>query len=259
MPATKRKPADPVHPVLRRFCDALEDMYGDRIERIVLYGSRARGEAHSESDYDVAVFLRDLSDRRAEERRLWGLTAELRDATEEDIHAIPFPAGSYGKRTPLMHAIRQDGIDLGPPGPPLSSYAPSRTQEAGMSPEAAHFLAQAREALRRAQGNLAMDFAEEAGRHGYMAALHAARGLIFERSGRFVKTHKGVKARFAFLARDEPSIDAELRSFLASGFELKRLADYFEPGDRQVSVEEARSAIETATRFVDRITALLNQ
>src|SRR5438046_433931 len=103
MPATKRKLTDPTaDPVLRRFCDALHHEYGDRVERIVLYGSRARGEAHPDSDYDVAVFLKDMADRRAEERRLSRLVSELWDATQEDIQAVPFPAGSYGKRTPLM-------------------------------------------------------------------------------------------------------------------------------------------------------------
>src|SRR5207248_6453111 len=118
-------------PVLRRFCAALEAMYGERIERIVLFGSRARGEAHHESDYDVAVFLKDLADWRAEQRRLMDLKLELIDETGEDIQAIAFPAGSYGERTPLMHEIRLDGIDLGPAGPPLSLYSPSKTQEDG--------------------------------------------------------------------------------------------------------------------------------
>jgi predicted nucleotidyltransferase len=49
-------------PILRRFRTALEALYGDRIERVVLFGSRARGEARDDSDYDVAVFLRDLAD-----------------------------------------------------------------------------------------------------------------------------------------------------------------------------------------------------
>jgi uncharacterized protein len=43
-------------PILVRFRSALEALYGDRIERVVLFGSRARGDAHPESDYDVAVF-----------------------------------------------------------------------------------------------------------------------------------------------------------------------------------------------------------
>ena len=38
-------------------------MYGDRLERVVLYGSRARGDAREDFDYDVAVFLRNMPDR----------------------------------------------------------------------------------------------------------------------------------------------------------------------------------------------------
>jgi uncharacterized protein (UPF0332 family)/predicted nucleotidyltransferase len=255
---SKPKFADPAaDPVLRRFCAALEAIYGERIERIVLFGSRARGEAHRESDYDIAVFLRELTDWRAEQRRLMDLKLQLIDATGEDIQAIPFPAGSYGARTPLMHEIRLDGIDLGPPGPPLSLYSPSKTQEDGMSPEAALYMAKARRLLGQAQGNLSMEFFEQAGRLAYSAAFNAAQALIFERSGRAVKTHKGVRARFGLLTKNEPSIDSGLRSFLESGFELKRIADYFEIGDRDVSSGEAREAIDTATRFVDSVAGLL--
>ena len=40
-----------------RFRQALDKVYGDKIERVVLFGSRARGDARPGSDYDVAVFL----------------------------------------------------------------------------------------------------------------------------------------------------------------------------------------------------------
>jgi len=255
---SKPKLADPTaDPVLRRFCAALEAMYGERIERVVLFGSRARGEGHKESDYDVAVFLKDLTDRQVERRRLADLERALMAETGEEIDAKPFPAGSYGERTPLMHEIRLDGIDLGPAGPPLSLYSPSRTEEDGMSPEAALYMAKARRLLQRAQGNLSMEFFEQAGRLAYSAAFNAAQALIFERSGRVVKTHKGVRARFGLLTKNDQSIDSALRSFLESGFELKRIADYFEIGDRDISSEEARDAIETATRFVDSVAGLL--
>jgi uncharacterized protein (UPF0332 family)/predicted nucleotidyltransferase len=258
MAVTKLKSRSPVaDPVLRRFCAALHEIYGDRIERIVLFGSRARGEARGESDYDVAVFLKELTHLREERRRLANLESELLDETGEDVQAIPFPAGSYGARTPLMHEIRLDGIDLGPPGPPLSLYAPQKTQEAGMSPEVALYMSKARQLLERAQGNLGLKFFEQAGRLAYAAAFNAAQALIFERSGRVVKTHKGVRSRFSQLTKDEPSIDAGLRQFLHEGFELKRKADYFEPGDEEVSSEQAADAIETAARFVEGVATLL--
>jgi len=40
-------------PVLTRFRAALDALYGDRIERVVLHGSRARGDARPDSNYDV--------------------------------------------------------------------------------------------------------------------------------------------------------------------------------------------------------------
>jgi predicted nucleotidyltransferase len=99
-------------PVLKRFRSALDEMYGDRIERVVLFGSRARGEAREESDYDVAVFLKNLIDRWPEMNRLADLSTDILEETGEFIHAMPYRAGSYEDRTPLMHEIRTDGIDL---------------------------------------------------------------------------------------------------------------------------------------------------
>src|SRR5438876_5954612 len=44
-------------PILKRFRAALDELYGDRLERVVLFGSRARGDARADSDYDIAIFL----------------------------------------------------------------------------------------------------------------------------------------------------------------------------------------------------------
>jgi len=99
-------------PILKRFRTALENAYGDRLERVVLYGSRARGDANEDSDYDIAVFLNGLGDRFAEMDRLADIETDILSETGAFIHVMPYRAGAYRERTPLMHEIRQDGIDL---------------------------------------------------------------------------------------------------------------------------------------------------
>ena len=96
-------------PVISRFRQALDEVYG---ERIVLYGSRARGGARPDSDYDVAVFLHGISNRVQEMYRLADLGTDILYDSGHLIHAMPYRAGTYVERTPLMHEIRQDGIDL---------------------------------------------------------------------------------------------------------------------------------------------------
>lgn len=100
-------------PVLKRFRAVVTEIYGDRLERVVLFGSRARGDARKDSDYDVAVFLRDMDDRMAEMNRLADLSTAILDETGELISAVPYRAATYNDpRMPLMYAIRTEGIDL---------------------------------------------------------------------------------------------------------------------------------------------------
>ncbi len=103
---------DGYDPVLSKVRTALYACFGGRIERAVLYGSRARGDARPDSDYDIAVFLRDFASRWPEAKRLSVIAVELFDATGAAVHAMPFRAGAWRERSPLMGAIRRDGIDL---------------------------------------------------------------------------------------------------------------------------------------------------
>ena len=99
-------------PVLGRFRKALGEVYGDRLARVVLFGSRARGDARPDSDYDIAVFLHDMNDRGSELHRLADLSTDLIGETGEFVHAMPYAAGAYDERTPLMREIRLEGIEL---------------------------------------------------------------------------------------------------------------------------------------------------
>ena len=106
-------PASPAaDPVLKRFRAALDVLYGERIERVVLFGSRARGDAREDSDYDVAVFLQGLANRWQEVDRIVPVVTKILYEDGAFIHAMPHRAGSYLDRNSLMREIRREGIDL---------------------------------------------------------------------------------------------------------------------------------------------------
>lgn len=100
------------HPVSVRFRRALDQLYGTKLERVVLFGSRARGDARPDSDWDIAVFLHHQESLWTEAKRLSEIGLSILDDTGEVINALPFKAGSYKERTGLMHELRREGIDI---------------------------------------------------------------------------------------------------------------------------------------------------
>lgn len=125
-----------------------------------------------------------------------------------------------------------------------------------MTPEAGRFLGKARQCL--ADAVLYQPLVPRiAGREAYLAAFHAAEALLYERTGKIAKTHRGLRAQFARIAKDEARIDQSLSEFLGRAYELKSLADYGTGTEAVISLPTAQAAIETATRFVDCIAGLL--
>jgi predicted nucleotidyltransferase len=99
-------------PILNRIRAALGEVYGDRVDQIILFGSRARGDAQADSDYDIAIFLRDMPDRWHELDRLADLRIDFLDETGAFVVALPYLTGALADRSPLMHEIRRDGLRL---------------------------------------------------------------------------------------------------------------------------------------------------
>jgi uncharacterized protein (UPF0332 family) len=129
-----------------------------------------------------------------------------------------------------------------------------------VKPEAAEHLDRAAEYLTKARNLLdVLHYNDEAGRAAYLAALHAAQALIFERTGRVVSSHGGLNSQFNLLTRGDPRVDAELRRFLPYAYDLKMLADYEAGPGSVVPLERVEGVIRTARRFVDVVTELLDE
>jgi uncharacterized protein (UPF0332 family) len=96
-----------------------------------------------------------------------------------------------------------------------------------VKPEAAEHLDRAAEYLTKARSLLdVLHYNDEAGRAAYLAALHAAQALIFERTGHVARSHGGINSQFNLQTRGDRRVDAELRRFLPHAYDLKAVADY---------------------------------
>jgi uncharacterized protein len=82
---------------------------GTRIQRVLLYGSRARGTATDESDFDLLVVEKDPVAKREEIERLrqavtdqhhlvdiWVMGEEEFEETKDVIGGLAYPAHKYG-------------------------------------------------------------------------------------------------------------------------------------------------------------------
>jgi predicted nucleotidyltransferase len=104
---------------LYRFARALNQTYDDRVRRLVVFGSRARGEAASDSDVDVAVVLDRMAGRRYDERmRMTDLAYEILLDTGLRIQAWPISRAEWDGGEPhpnptLLGNIRRDAVEIG--------------------------------------------------------------------------------------------------------------------------------------------------
>lgn len=101
-----------IDPIITRFRAALEEAAGERLERVVLFGSRARGDANPDSDYDFAVFLREAGSLWEESGPMAEIETRILLDTGAVINALPFPAADYERRTPPTNELRRDGREV---------------------------------------------------------------------------------------------------------------------------------------------------
>jgi predicted nucleotidyltransferase len=100
-------------PVMIRFRQALDAIDGNHnFERIILFGSRARGDSQLDSDYDIAVFIKNFGGLLKEIQRLAAISTDILMDTGKVISAKPFRAEDYETKTAFMRNLRRDGACL---------------------------------------------------------------------------------------------------------------------------------------------------
>ncbi len=91
-----------------QFIEALKRA-GLKVLGAYLYGSYASGQAHPDSDIDIAVVSSDFSgDRLAD----WDLVCKIRRGIDVRIEAIPFRPERFRDENPLVWEIKKNGIKI---------------------------------------------------------------------------------------------------------------------------------------------------
>jgi predicted nucleotidyltransferase len=88
-----------------------EVLYGERLVRMILFGSQARGDAEPESDIDVLVVLQGPVDPGEEIARTGEVTALLSLKHDVVISRVFISAEQFsGEQSPLLLNVRREGI-----------------------------------------------------------------------------------------------------------------------------------------------------
>jgi len=104
-------------PKVKRLVDQvkahLHETYGEGIKRVIVYGSRARGEATKDSDVDVLVLVgQSLNPREVDD----SLSDPLYDVLLEEgelVSAIVIPEDFFENHSlPFMLNVRKEGVTV---------------------------------------------------------------------------------------------------------------------------------------------------
>lgn len=104
----------PKKQIINSFTKAIKELYGERLAKVLLYGSYARGDFHENSDIDFLVVLNDESIAVGDEIRYISPKAHLLTLDFEIV--ISYLPTTLKKlqfsNNPFYRNIRKEGIEL---------------------------------------------------------------------------------------------------------------------------------------------------
>ena len=90
---------------LKAFCKGLRERYPEKVERLLIYGSKARSTARPDSDLDVLLIVRDDAAAAMREIRRMGY---LLAATSDAVPSImAYTSTEWAKRAESGSAFRK--------------------------------------------------------------------------------------------------------------------------------------------------------
>jgi predicted nucleotidyltransferase len=95
------------------FKDKLQEVYGNRLIAVILYGSYARDEANEESDIDLLILLKDISDFWKEVHQISEIESEVLELLDYQVLISAIPARAedfYRKQLPIFMNVKKEGV-----------------------------------------------------------------------------------------------------------------------------------------------------
>jgi len=104
-------------PKIKRLVDRVEaqlqEMYGEGIRKVILYGSHARGEATKDSDVDVLVLVDQSLNVREVDASLSDLLYDMLMAEGELISVVVLTEDHFDNHSlPFMLNVRKEGVTV---------------------------------------------------------------------------------------------------------------------------------------------------
>ena len=98
--------------ILEELRAGLEKLYGHQLERLIVYGSYARGEERPlDSDLDVVAIITDMQDRWEEVKRTSHLIADLSLEYGVTVSLLLVRRDDWDRGEELLYSnVREEGI-----------------------------------------------------------------------------------------------------------------------------------------------------
>ena len=98
---------------LKELVEALKKLYGDNLVRVILYGSKARGDATKDSDIDIMVVLKNYEDWNEEFDKVFDIVYPINYEYNMLISVVIKKEEEYlTKKTPLLLNVRKEGVEI---------------------------------------------------------------------------------------------------------------------------------------------------
>lgn len=220
----------------------------DQVRDIILFGSKARGDGHPESDVDLLVVLENPTKEQTD--RVGDIMFDILFDRGVELSAITFSREEVMQKrelgTPLMRNVAEEGIIIMGEAIVVGEGKPQEV--------ARDFLDSAKRRLHSTTVLIEAGEYRDSVSRAYYAFLDAADGALAAR--RITpKSHAGTISLFGLHFIKAGLVDEKYSAWFKKIYKDRLEADYNR--GRVFTEEEAREALEQATEFVETIEKLL--